>query len=86
MKFTDPHVIRWLGDNLEKGKRNYQGTRYPYAKIEQFDFWPTIDEDGDLTQPAEVRYIADGNTLLPNLNGTYKSYSWPARSNVFKYK
>ena len=78
INFTGP-----LGDNLEKGKRNYPGEvshakkefkkRYPYTKIEQFDFGPTIDEDGDLTQPAEVRYIADGNMLLPNLNRTYKS-------------
>ena len=95
MNFSNASVIRWLGPNLEKGKKNYQDEerrakkafvkKYPYAKIEEFEFWPTIDSDGDLTQPAEVRYVADGNTLLPNITGTMSSYSWPVTSNTFKY-
>ena len=96
MNFSNASVIRWLGHNLEKGRKNYQDEekrakrafkkKYPYARIQEFEFWPTIDCDGDLTQPAEVRYVADGNTLLPNLAGTMSSYSWPITSNTFKYR
>ena len=96
MDFTNASVICWLGPNLEKGARNYKGEvkrakkefrkKYPFARIEQFDFWPSINSDGELTQPAEVRYVGDGNTLLPNITGTTKSYSWPVTSNTFKYR
>ena len=96
MDFKSPSVIRWLGSNLECGKSNYQNEvkrakkafkkRYPYAKMEEFEFWPTIDSEGNLTQPAEVRYAADGNTLLPNITGTTSSYSWPITSATFRYR
>ena len=96
MQFSSASVIRWLGPNLEKGKKNYQDEekrakkafvkKYSYARIQEFEFWPTINSDGDLIQPAEVRYVADGNTLLPNLTGTMSSYSWPVTSNTFKYR
>ena len=96
MNFSNASVIRWLGPNLEKGKKNYQDEekrakkafvkKYPYARKQEFEFWPTIDSNGDLIQPAEVRYVADGNMLLPNLTGTMSSYSWPITSNTFKYR
>ena len=95
MQFSSASVIRWLGPNLEKGKKNYQDEekgakkafvkKYLYARIQEFEFWPTINSDRDLIQPAEVHYVADGNTLLPNLTGTMSSYSWPITSNTFKY-
>ena len=96
MDFSNASVIRWLGPNLEKGARNYKGEvkrakrefrrKYTFARMEQFEFWPTINSNGDLTQPAEARYVGDGNTELPNTTGTTSSYSWPVSSNTFKYK
>ena len=94
--FTKPSTIRWLGPNLEKGKRTYENEvrrarreflkKYPHAKIDQFEFRPSINDQGNLVQLALIYYIGDGNTFLPNYNGTIASSSWPITSRTFKEK
>ena len=81
MDFTSTSIMRWLGDNLEKGKRNYQNEerrakkafvkKYPFARLDQFEFWPDIDEDGDIDGPTITMFVSDGETKLYNLGGTY---------------
>ena len=95
MDFTNPGVIRWLGANLDKGRNNHEEEenklkdsfvkKYPFAKVEEFDFRVTINSDGDVTS-SEVFYMSDRSTKLWDLNNRYWKYGWSVNSDVFKYK
>ena len=94
MDFTKASVKRWLGNNLEKGKRVYKQEqdrahkefvkKYPFAKVERFEFWVSIDDHADLSSPTQIVYVgkAPGDTKLYNLNGTYFKYGWDINSKV----
>ena len=43
-------------------------TKYPYAKINEFEFWVNIDRDGTIS-PTTIVYKKDGNTKLYNETG-----------------
>ena len=96
MNFESKSVQRWLGENLEKGKRNYSAAytkalndfkaKYPFADVSQFEVWVSINSQGDIDRPTEIVYKADGNTKLYNKTGTRWSYSWNIDSQTFKNK
>ena len=94
MDFNHSSIIKWLGPNLEKGKKNYREKEkdmkdkfkkdYPYAKISEFEFWITLNKNGTLGH-TDIRYIGDGKGLY-DITGRSTSYSWSIYSNVFKYR
>ena len=96
MDFNSPSAKRWLGSNFEKGKRNYESEekraktdilkKYPFARIEQFEFWVNINSKGDLSDPTTTMFVSDGATKLYNIGGTYWKYSWDITSSVFLHK
>ena len=96
INFDSDSVRRWLGPNLEKGKRNWNAAynkalndfkaKYPFANISQFEIWPSINSQGDIDRPTEIVYKGDGNTKLYNETGTNWSYSWNIDSITFKNK
>ena len=98
MDFDSPPVKRWLGNNLEKGKRVYEEEerraqksfvkKYPFTKAEQFEFWVSIDDQGDINSPTQIVYVGEtpGDTKLTTSTVLTSKYDWHINSNVFKYK
>ena len=60
--FSNPRTISWLGPNLEKAKRVYAGKqerakkefikKYPHAKIDEFEFRASVNDQGNLVQQS----------------------------------
>ena len=65
-------------------ERIYQ--KYPHAKIDQFQFKPSINDQGNLVQQAAVFYIGDGSGYLINYNGAIAQESWRITSRTFREK
>ena len=94
MNFKSKNTIKWLGPNLEKGKRNYENEekrakdefkkKYPYADISKFDFWVNINQKGEISSPTEIVYTSGKDTRLYNETGTLWKYSWNTNSQTFK--
>ena len=94
MNFKSKNTIKWLGPNLEKGKRNYENEekrakdefkkKYPYADISKFDFWVSINQKGEISSPTEIVYTSGKDTKLYNETGTLWKYSWNINSQTFK--
>ena len=94
--FEDVKVIKYFGANLKKAKKNYKkeyGAKkakfvedYPYAKINEFEFWVSLSKKGEIREPTKIVYKADGETKLYNNTMSRWSYSWDIESMVFKTK
>ena len=94
--FESSIAKKYFGVNLKKAKRNYDKellkTRnkfikdYPYAKVEEFEFWVNLSKTGDISDETEIVFKGSGNEKLYNLTGTFWKSSWDINSNVFKYK
>ena len=94
--FDSTNTKKYFGQNLKKAKRNYDKelfkTRkkfiidYPYAKVEEFEFWVNLSKTGDISNDTEIVFKGSGNEKLYDLTGTSWRYSWNIKSNVFKYK
>ena len=97
MDFTNKSVIRWLGSNIEKGKRNYNNElqrarqefkeKYPFADISKFDFWVNINQKGEIDEPTQIVYTSGKESARPyNETGTTWKASWDITSRTFKNK
>ena len=96
MNVSNPRTIRWLGPNLEKAKRVYEAEqerakkvflkKYPHAKVDEFEFRASVNDQGNLVQQAVVYYVGDGTKLLANYISGIASDSWPITSRTFREK
>ena len=96
MDFTNKYVIKWLGTNLEKGKKNYNDelqrartdfkNKYPLADISKFDFWVSINNQGEVDEPTKIVYTSGKESKLYNETGTTWKYSWNTNSLTFNNK
>ena len=89
MDFESESVKKWLGKNLDKGKKNYNELnrarsefqkKYPYADLNKFKFWVNINDKGEIDEPTKIVYTSGKETKLYNETGTIWKYSWDINS------
>ena len=94
MDFNSPNLKKY-GKNFGKAKKIYNREllrakteskeKYPFANIDEFEFWVNLNQDGTLNE-TDIVYKADGKTKLYNITGTLWKWSWNIKSNVFRTK
>ena len=97
MDFEKELVKKWLGPNLEKGKRNYNNehnravndfkAKYPFADDSKFEFWVNINNKGEIDESTQIVYTSGKKgARLYNETGTTWKGIWDIKSPTFRNK
>ena len=93
--FESSNTVKYFGTNLKKAKATHDAelarakkafaAKYPYAKLDEFEFGVNLTKAGKLGDPTTISYIADGVTELWDFTHTRYQFGWDITSAVFKY-
>ena len=94
--FNSPKIKKYFGKNWAKAKKSHDEVKssaialfekkFPYANVNEFEWWINIDRETGVAKLGDIRYVGDKSGNLWNLNNTMRSYSYSVYSNDFKYK